>query len=81
MSFDLKKDTYAFSMYNHIYNHTKGDVPLGALHSLHVLNQLKIVELLQNGYVEEDTCIVTRRIFGAELKIRRLMKEQNSSSR
>lgn len=75
MSFDPSDDMYTFKMYAHIYNHTKGKIPLGTIHNLYILNQLKIVHLLQNGYTEEDQCIQIRKLFSMELKIRRMLGE------
>ena len=79
MSFDSTSDTYVFEMYNHVYNHTKGKVPLGVLHNLYILNMLTIVRLLQNGYTDDDPYIMTRKLFGAELKIRKTIAELRES--
>ena len=81
MSFDPNDDSYVFQMYNHVYNHTNGDVSLGMLHNLYILNQLKIVNMLQRGYVDADASITIRRVFEAELKLRKMMKEQKESKK
>lgn len=81
MSFNSNDDSYVFRMYNQVYNHTNGDVPLGTLHNLHILNQLKIVSMFQRGYVDTDANITIRRAFGEELKLRKMMKEQKESKK
>lgn len=79
MSFDPKDDNYVFQTYSHVYNHTNGDVPLSVLHNLHILNQLKIVSMLQSGYANTDASIMLRCVFSVELKIRKLIKELKDS--
>ena len=51
---------------------------MGALHNLLIPNQLTVVRLIQDGYDNDDQCIIVRKLFGAELKVRITLAEHNT---